>query len=249
MKIQLKRSNVLESGKAKPPVVGQTEYGELAVNYNAGDAVIFLKDSGDNIRRVAGSIQTGAGAPTAATESVNWYYDTNASGTLYFRDATDGSWNKVTTGSVFEAGDGIEIDKTGDVRTFSVVLEGGSDDGLEFDGSTPGKLKASVATASTLGSIKIGDGLAVDGGGSISIDTDNPVAPDADGSYGYWTRSNADGELTPRTATDSLLIGSDIRIDANGSIEALTLSATTGTFSGTVTAAHFDLESLAPLPA
>ena len=52
MKIQLKRSNVLESGKAKEPTAAQMEYGELAVNYNTTDPVIFIKDSSNNIIRL-----------------------------------------------------------------------------------------------------------------------------------------------------------------------------------------------------
>ena len=54
MKIQLKRSNVLEAGAAKKPTAGQMEYGELAVNYNTNDTAIFLKDSADQIVRVGG---------------------------------------------------------------------------------------------------------------------------------------------------------------------------------------------------
>ena len=53
MKIQLKRSNVLEGGKAKTPTAGQMEYGELAVNYNTGDPALFIKDSDNNIVRVS----------------------------------------------------------------------------------------------------------------------------------------------------------------------------------------------------
>ena len=49
MKIQLKRSNVLDGGKAKTPTPGQMEYGELAVNYNSTDPTIFIKDSSNNI--------------------------------------------------------------------------------------------------------------------------------------------------------------------------------------------------------
>ena len=53
MKIQLKRSNVLEGGKAKAPTAAQMEYGELAVNYNTADPAIFLKDSANAIIRIA----------------------------------------------------------------------------------------------------------------------------------------------------------------------------------------------------
>jgi hypothetical protein len=49
LKIQLKRSNVLDGGKAKTPTPGQMEYGELAVNYNSTDPTIFIKDSSNNI--------------------------------------------------------------------------------------------------------------------------------------------------------------------------------------------------------
>jgi len=54
MKIQLKRSNVIDGGAAKKPTAGQMEYGELAVNYSDTDPAVFIKDSNDNIVRIAG---------------------------------------------------------------------------------------------------------------------------------------------------------------------------------------------------
>ena len=53
MKIQLKRSNVLESGVAKSPTAGQMEFGELAVNYSSTDPAMFIKDSSNNIIRIS----------------------------------------------------------------------------------------------------------------------------------------------------------------------------------------------------
>ena len=61
MRIQLKRSSVLSSGAAKEPLNTQMEYGELAVNFNTADPCIFLKDSGDNIIRIAGEGSAGGG--------------------------------------------------------------------------------------------------------------------------------------------------------------------------------------------
>jgi len=61
MKIQLKRSNVLDGGLAKEPTAAQMEYGELAVNYSDTDPVLFLKDSSDNIIRIAGAGAPGGG--------------------------------------------------------------------------------------------------------------------------------------------------------------------------------------------
>ena len=49
MKIQLKRSNVLEGGKAKKPTAAQLEYGEIAINYNADDPTLFIKDSNNAV--------------------------------------------------------------------------------------------------------------------------------------------------------------------------------------------------------
>ena len=53
MKIQLKRSNVLEASAAKAPTPAQMEYGELAVNYNSADPALFIKDSADAIIRIS----------------------------------------------------------------------------------------------------------------------------------------------------------------------------------------------------
>ena len=53
MKLQLKRSSVLNNGIAKPPTDSQMEYGELAVNYNTTDPALFIKDSANNIVRVS----------------------------------------------------------------------------------------------------------------------------------------------------------------------------------------------------
>ena len=61
MKLQLKRSNVLDGGSAKVPTAAQLEYGEVAVNYNGTDPVLFIKDSNDNVIRIAGAGAPGGG--------------------------------------------------------------------------------------------------------------------------------------------------------------------------------------------
>ena len=62
MKLQLKRSNVLnEEGNAKSPSVEQMEYGEIAVNYNHTDPVLFIRDSADNVIRLTNIQQIGDG--------------------------------------------------------------------------------------------------------------------------------------------------------------------------------------------
>ena len=64
MKIQLKRSNVLDGGYAKVPSGPQMEYGELAVNYNDTDPCVFIKDSANNVIRL-----TSKGTPTPGDPS------------------------------------------------------------------------------------------------------------------------------------------------------------------------------------
>ena len=95
MKIQLKRSNVLESGKAKAPTSTQMEYGELAVNYNTSDPVIFIKDSDNSIIRL-----------TNINQVISW--DDITGKPIIPAEANDGEIN-------IDAGDGLAA--TGDNAT------------------------------------------------------------------------------------------------------------------------------------
>jgi hypothetical protein len=56
MKLQHKRSNVLEAGQPKAPLAKQMEFGELAVNYNATKPTVYLKDDGNNVVSLLDSI-------------------------------------------------------------------------------------------------------------------------------------------------------------------------------------------------
>jgi len=51
-KLQLKRSSVLDGGKAKEPTPDMMYFGELALNYNADDPVIFIKTHDGTIIRL-----------------------------------------------------------------------------------------------------------------------------------------------------------------------------------------------------
>ena len=62
MKIQLKRSNVLDGAvQRKSRQQRRWNMENLAVNYNNGDPVIFMKDSSDAIIRIAGAGAPGGG--------------------------------------------------------------------------------------------------------------------------------------------------------------------------------------------
>ena len=53
MRVQLKRTGLLNQGKALEPQAANMAHGELAVNYNASDSCIFIKDSDNNIVRIS----------------------------------------------------------------------------------------------------------------------------------------------------------------------------------------------------
>ena len=193
MKIQLKRSSILENGVAKEPTAGQMEYGELAVNYNENDISIFTKDSDNNIRRVGGSINKGSGEPgDPGTTPGDWYFDIT-NGILFYWNGTE--WEEVQSVNKLIAGNGIEITTATTGSTFTVDLAGG-DDGLEFDG---GKLKATLASESDYGVVKIGDGVVADNGVIKAKNTitvgENPPAINLKQGDLWWNSNEDNGRL------------------------------------------------------
>ena len=102
MKIQLKRSNVLEGGAAKEPTVAQMEYGELAVNYNKDDPAIFIKDSNNNIIRISGvgniSDDGLTNVPASTTPPANpepgnlWFNSEEGRLYVYYQDVDSSQW-------------------------------------------------------------------------------------------------------------------------------------------------------------
>ena len=193
MKIQLKRSSILENGVAKEPTAGQMEYGELAVNYNENDISIFTKDSDNNIRRVGGSINKGSGEPeNPGNTPGDWYFDIT-NGILFYWDGS--GWQEVQAVGKLIAGDGIEITTATTGSTFAVDLAGG-DDGLEFDS---GKLKATIASESEFGVVKIGAGVIADDGVIKAKNTitvgENPPAINLKQGDLWWNSNEDNGRL------------------------------------------------------
>ncbi len=108
MKIQLKRSNVLDNGAAKEPSPQQMEFGEIAVNYNQNDPTLFIKDSAgeiigirpvtqndsgvDSVNGMTGEVVLDLGVLTVNGKKGNVTLDADDVGAL-----PDGNWAEYTS--------------------------------------------------------------------------------------------------------------------------------------------------------
>ena len=150
MKIQLKHSNVLDTGAAKQPTAPNMLDGEIAVNFNASDPAIFIKNSDGNIVRIAGkdnlsftgyeaSIQAAATPPSGLVAG-NLYFDTDDSRLYYYYDNgttqqwVDASTEKFDTNLIpdpsnlnHQSGtlDDRYVNSNGDTMTGNLVLNAG----------------------------------------------------------------------------------------------------------------------------
>ncbi len=191
MKIQLKRSNVLDGGVAKRPTAEQMEYGELAVNYNANDPVIFLKDSNNQIIEIninnIGSIDSGSTPPSTNNNIGDLFFDIGSNQLLFWNGSswvplnTNLGYTQAPTKGTITNSSGNDADipladgtyagllspeqYTKLLNLVGVVLDSPSN-GLKV---TNDKLSANIATTSSLGTVKIGTGLDVEADGTISV--------------------------------------------------------------------------------
>ena len=103
MKIQLKNSNVLDSGSAKEPTAANMLDGELAINFNSNDPAIFIKDSAGSIVRLAGKdnlsftnyqvIIPTVASPPGSPGAGNLYWDTDDQRLyIYYDDGNTAQW-------------------------------------------------------------------------------------------------------------------------------------------------------------
>ena len=120
MKIQLKRSNVLESGQAKEPTSAQMEYGEIAVNYSNADPVLFIKDSANSIVRIAngfnGDYNSLTNKPTIGDGSITFTQGGNPVGTITVNQEGNTSID-FSEGGIYTAenGKGISINASREI--------------------------------------------------------------------------------------------------------------------------------------
>lgn len=150
MKIQLKNSNVLDSGSAKQPTAANMLDGELAINFNSNDPAIFIKDSAGSIVRLAGknnlsftnyqAIIPTTSTPPSSAAAGNLYWDTDDQRLyIYYDDGSTQQWLDASkekfdtnlipdaTNSNHQSGtlDDRYVNSNGDTLTGNLVLNAG----------------------------------------------------------------------------------------------------------------------------
>jgi hypothetical protein len=185
LKIQHKRSAV----KAKAPQPTDLEYGEIAVNYEASDPCIYIKDSANTIRRIGSQpgvlVFKGAVAPTSTAPtapSTGHVYIMNAAGTMA------ASWTGMAGKNV--------------VQNENIVW-----DGTEWETLGATYTSATVTTADTAPTNpKDGDLWYDSVGGELYVWYDSD---DAGAAAGTWVQANP--QPTPKQAT-AAAAGVDVKL-------------------------------------
>ena len=163
--ILLKKSGVED----KRPLASQLAEGEISLNYNEAGAFLTCRDSTGAIQQVGG-VKISSSPPASPAKQTQWLNTDTL--TLFVYDGTE--WLAVAgAGGGGGGGDitaivgneGIDAKEVAGVVTLDLELVGG-EDGLEFRSS---KLAASIASSSTLGSVKIGTGLDVAADGTVTV--------------------------------------------------------------------------------
>ena len=242
MKLQLKRSNVLDGGAAKEPTAAQMEYGELAVNYNNGDPAIFLKDSNDNIIRICGvgnisddgqvEIPSNIAPPSNPEPGNLWFNPVDGRLYVYYDDgnsqqwvdASPDSWNP----SIIPDPDGGD-NQPGTLDDRYVKVTGNNMTGDLTLGTDKITLDAGNGNATFAGKVTSASTEASDSGTTlVTKDYLTDAGNGSVGDLGFWTRQGTD--LYPVNGnTDSVKIGGVLPGAPN-----ITLNATDGsaTFAG-----------------
>ena len=196
VKILHKRSAV----QFKSATSAQLELGELGLNYHESGPYLQCKDAAGEVVQLGG-VYVGSGAPGNTLKGAWWLRDTDD--TLFLYDGT--SWVEIAGGSGGGGGsvniigaDGIEVATSGTTYTVSVDLASPAN-GLAFAG---GKLRAEIATTSSLGVVSIGSGIDVNTAGEISVDLSGV---DVNADLDYVPNGNNAGTVTNTAGDDATI--------------------------------------------
>jgi len=262
LKLQLKRSSVLNNGVAKSPTDTQMEYGELAVNYNTSDPALFIKDSGNNIVRVSvqpTSLQTVTDVGNTTTNDISVTGDVAA--TTF---TGDGSSLTGLPTSLQEVTDNGATTTNSISVTGTVTATAFSGDGSSLSGLPTSLQQVTDNGATTTHDIQIGstpgsgNGVLIDNAGKVDVQAaagSSVLWQGRDGSGGT-SQILGNGNLTAvrGTFTDQVISNQTtgsyncFNGQLNGTTKTSITAAGDATFSGTITAAGYDIDSLTALP-
>jgi len=233
MKLQLKRSSVLDSGSAKAPTAGQMEYGELAVNYNTADVQLFIKDSDNNVVSVTAlyaPLASPAFTGTVTGPTINASTALQIGGVAITSTAAELNYSDGVTSNIQTQID-TKAPKASPAFTGDATLAGDltiNTDALFVDASAK-KVGIGTTSPSTYGT------LAVSGTGSII----NLTASSGTGALGFWESTSSRFFLASLGGSDGLAF-----IDANGSSERMRIDSSGNVGIGNIApAAKLHLES------
>ena len=184
MKIQLKRSNVLDGSAAKKPSAEQMEYGELAVNYNNGDPAVFLKDSNDAIVRIGGAGSSGSFSGD--------YNDLANKPTI-----GNGSINISAGNGLGVSGNNATANQTGDTTRTLTAVAGNSSILVDADGIKVQNANITPDYGNIINTPTIGNGtINVNAGNGLSVAGDNATANQTGDTTRTLTAVAADNSLS-----------------------------------------------------
>ena len=164
MKIQLKRSNVLDNSAAKVPTAAQLDYGEIAINYNTSDPCIFLKDSNDAVIRIAGAGFQG--------EFSGSYDDLTNKPTIGNGSITLNAGNGLSA-----SGDNATANQTGNTTRTLSVLPANSTISVTASGIAVNNSAIAPAYSNVTGTPTIGNGaIQINAGNGLSASGSNGTA-------------------------------------------------------------------------
>ncbi len=166
VQIILKNSSIED----KRPQASQLTNGEISLNYNEAGAFLCCTDTNGDVQQVGG-VKIDDTAPDAPVKQTLWFKPSTLTLSVFDGDkwlpiAGGGGGGGGGGGDIIQVigNDGIDADTVAGIVTLDVELAGG-DDGLEFKSS---KLSATLASATALGSVKVGDNVNVTAG-KISV--------------------------------------------------------------------------------
>ena len=233
MKIQLKRSNQLVGDNAKPPTAAQMEYGEIAVNYNEQDPVLFIKDRTDQIIRIAGK-----GSEGSFTGDYNDLINTPTigDGTITINNS-DGSENATFT-----------VNQTGDTEvTLPAGFSGSWDDLTDIPDSItgdyndlenkPGLQEVTDVGSNTTNGITIDtDKIALNANGSSTFAGRVTVGTNRTDAIGLYAEGTSTAANIPVIRSQSFGDGGAVfaGFDKDGNDRVSIMSDGSATFKGTI---------------